>query len=885
MSRPPFVGRTDEIAQACSIVRDERGPTLVLLGPPGVGKTALLEAVRRRLEAAGLAVRRVVASTAGMDLPLAPFASLVDPSAPGAQDLSGLVVQVVNGLRATARQQRTVLMVDDAHDLDDASAVVVSQLAHGDELRVVLTARSTEPLPVDLQHLVDGPDVEVIEVRPLVRDATDELVRADLGVREPRRNGAASTPADVDPQVLDEIWRWSRGVPFHVRDLIDSSVESGALVLGSDLRWVQRQPLTPSARFTDAFGRRVEQLGPACARLVRALAVTGPLPVQLADSLATAEQRLAAERSGILRRRVEDPSEESVGFAHDLYGEAAASWLSSAERQRIAAEVAQLVAELPSTSPDDDLLRAELSLRAGELGSAGAEVYERGAEVACHRHYDGARCLRLADAALERGAGTHVELLRLTALGLLRGFDEASVGYADLEARVEDPAEAARVSSAHAWHVLLNLGDVDAAVAVLDRGAERVTPSHAVGLRGQKVSALFCGGRPVAAAAEGAQWIEEPSGVPPSLAFGLVSGLAVTGRAEEALRLAELQLRDPAVVTDGERVAITMVWNRVLAMWQLGRLGELAGPLDGLPSTDGAPLSSWMRSGMTGTFDLLRGRLADASTRYISVWDHLVQGTPQVAAMNSLLRAMAEAQLGRADDAGGLIAAADELPLGTSGPYRWWVERARIMAMAAQGAITEAIKRSLQLADRHPGEHLYVTTSLHDVVRFGRAKFVQERLARQAERPHASWWDRVCADHAAVAAAEHPDPVRLLEVAERFERGGRALEALEAAAQAAAEAGDGRAPGASASVRVAAASKVEELLVECGPVRTPALASAPSPLTEREFLVARLAAAGRSNADIARRLGTSVRTVGNQLQSVYQKLGLHSREELHFLAE
>ena len=51
-------------------------------------------------------------------------------------------------------------------------------------------------------------------------------------------------------------------------------------------------------------------------------------------------------------------------------------------------------------------------------------------------------------------------------------------------------------------------------------------------------------------------------------------------------------------------------------------------------------------------------------------------------------------------------------------------------------------------------------------------------------------------------------------------------------------------------------------------------------LTDREKQVARLAAQGKRNADIARELVVSERTVGNHLQSVFDKLGIHSRGEL-----
>jgi DNA-binding CsgD family transcriptional regulator len=51
-------------------------------------------------------------------------------------------------------------------------------------------------------------------------------------------------------------------------------------------------------------------------------------------------------------------------------------------------------------------------------------------------------------------------------------------------------------------------------------------------------------------------------------------------------------------------------------------------------------------------------------------------------------------------------------------------------------------------------------------------------------------------------------------------------------------------------------------------------------LTPREHEVARAAAARERSREIAARLGISVRTVDTQLQSVYRKLGVSSRDEL-----
>ncbi|MGE5245436.1 MAG: helix-turn-helix transcriptional regulator [Betaproteobacteria bacterium] len=57
-------------------------------------------------------------------------------------------------------------------------------------------------------------------------------------------------------------------------------------------------------------------------------------------------------------------------------------------------------------------------------------------------------------------------------------------------------------------------------------------------------------------------------------------------------------------------------------------------------------------------------------------------------------------------------------------------------------------------------------------------------------------------------------------------------------------------------------------------------AASPDALAEAERMVAKLAAAGWSNARIARHRGVSVRTVANQLTSVYRKAGVHDRYEL-----
>jgi DNA-binding NarL/FixJ family response regulator len=77
--------------------------------------------------------------------------------------------------------------------------------------------------------------------------------------------------------------------------------------------------------------------------------------------------------------------------------------------------------------------------------------------------------------------------------------------------------------------------------------------------------------------------------------------------------------------------------------------------------------------------------------------------------------------------------------------------------------------------------------------------------------------------------------------------------------------------------------RASALAARCEGARTPALATAVparAALTPRELQVARLAAAGLANREIAARLYLSHRTVKNKLHAAYEKLGVEGRAQL-----
>ncbi|MGY1594218.1 ATP-binding protein [Geodermatophilus sp. SYSU D00708] len=128
---------------------------------------------------------------------------------------------------------------------------------------------------------------------------------------------------------------------------------------------------------------------------------------------------------------------------------------------------------------------------------------------------------------------------------------------------------------------------------------------------------------------------------------------------------------------------------------------------------------------------------------------------------------------------------------------------------------------------------------------------------------------RACARSAA-GFAELGDGLRVVEVArvcaDALTAQGRAAEALQLRATAdaaAARPGSGGARLADQVAELAATRAPPEVLTE--------------PLSARELEVLRLVAQGRTDAEVARALFLSVRTVGGHLGSAYRKLGVRSR--------
>jgi DNA-binding CsgD family transcriptional regulator len=210
-----------------------------------------------------------------------------------------------------------------------------------------------------------------------------------------------------------------------------------------------------------------------------------------------------------------------------------------------------------------------------------------------------------------------------------------------------------------------------------------------------------------------------------------------------------------------------------------------------------------------------------------------------------------------------------------------WIELARAPVAAVLGDRAEAIELAVAAAGFARSQHAlpFEAMALHDVVRLSTGRTAA--LLAAADRLTALAADTdsglvaVLAGHAAAVVCG--DAADLERAAGSLAGLGADLLAAEAFAQAAAV---HQHEGRTASAR-RLRTQVGLVLGRCEGATTPVVNDLSAPqLTARERDIARLAAEGLSNQQIADRLTISKRTVDNHLHQVYEKLGIAGRAEL-----
>jgi DNA-binding SARP family transcriptional activator/tetratricopeptide (TPR) repeat protein len=250
-----LVGRSGELEQFERLLADAGrggGRTVLVSGPPGVGKSAQLDWVSRRAQRVGWRVGQGIAAAVEGAWPYAPvldaladlcrrhptlldglsdtYRREIERALAGAElTWSGegthqrLFVAAAELLRLAASGTGLLLAVDDMHEADEASLRLLHYLARG---------ISGERALIVVGHREGGRRVEQIKgsllrrnlaihvpLRPLDRQGTDDLVRMHT--------------ADVSTTTLDHIWEVSGGLPFAVVEMARAPASATVRTLGA----------------------------------------------------------------------------------------------------------------------------------------------------------------------------------------------------------------------------------------------------------------------------------------------------------------------------------------------------------------------------------------------------------------------------------------------------------------------------------------------------------------------------------------------------------------------------------------------------------------------------------------------------------------------------
>lgn len=868
LRRWPLVGRDEELA-FCSAVFGRRDRTgIVVRGAAGVGKTRLATEVVRAAESAGYATARVTATAAGRAIPLGPFAHLLPPDA----DTATSLLQLLRLARAAITEREdgrpVALLVDDAHLLDAASAMLVQQLVAEREAAVLATVRTGETLPDAVVALWKDHGCEYLELQPLSLEETGLVVESLVG-------------GEVDGRTKHRLWNASRGLPLIVRELILDGLERRRLVAQAGL-WRWRGPLQAGGRLLELIDARIGQLDDHEQALLELVALGEPLSWGLLES----SEAVAAD--GLIRRGVlaaeRDGRRLDVRLAHPIFGESVRARMSRIRATALQRRLADAL-EATEVRRSGDLLRfAVWRLESG--GTASTDLLLRAA-FAAERSLDSVLAERLARAAVDLGGGLRAELAAARALVGQERFGEAETILSQLAVKARSDEERTWVALARARNLVVGLGaGTEAEAAVVS--AERLVSDPALRRELELVRCwvLSRGGRSAEAADAASVLVGESEA---DLEFRLrAAGIAAhalvwAGRPDDALeQVTRWQpVAEEAEAKHGPLLPAQYRAARALALLYAGHLDEAdiaaKEAYDRFVGDRATEATSLMALGC-GLVALLQGHLHPA-WRWFREASELLREADPTAGL-ALALALAAQALGQAGDANGAREAAiaaetarrpgasladPDLLLG----HAW--------AAAAEGALTEAQQSAFAASDlaEERGALTIAVRTAHELARLGDPGAAAARLTRLAGDVQGSLAG-ACAEHAQALVAR--DARRLERAASAFAEMGALLWAAEADSSAAFAHREG---GREASAR-AAATRAALLLERCGGARTPALARAGpvEELTPREREIAAMAAGGASNREIASRLVLSVRTVENHLQHAYRKLVVGNRGEL-----
>jgi len=398
---PRMVGRTAELDRLRSLVADvpRTGGIALVVGEAGVGKSRLVrealavardtgipvltgrsvrgsDAYRPLVEALAGALRdRPVPADEALRPYLPALASLIPDIPLGSGVPPGRVVlgeAVLRLITALTGASGAVLVLEDLHWADPDTLEVLTYLAHAavsSRLLLLLTARDEDDGVRALLDLVSSCSAPLIELGRLGEAEVRGLIESCLSVPPP-------------DQLVDFVVASADGVPFLVEELLSGLAAAGTL----DGEGQLTGPLTPNVprTFAATVRQRLDSLPSTARRVVEAAAVVGRrFDWRLLPNIASVSdvEVMAGLRGAVSAGLVEPEEADTFRFRHALTCDAVRAELLPPDRMSLSRAAAEAVERAMSTSTE---LAASL-WEAGGADDRAAELYQQAGQQARQR--------------------------------------------------------------------------------------------------------------------------------------------------------------------------------------------------------------------------------------------------------------------------------------------------------------------------------------------------------------------------------------------------------------------------------------------------------------------------------------------------------------------
>jgi DNA-binding CsgD family transcriptional regulator len=878
--RRQLTGRREAIEHVCTVIRSRASQAVYLMAGPGVGKTSVTDAVREKLSAE-MTVLRVHGSASLAKVPYGVLAPYTSGLAPEEADSPVAVLRAVwahfqelrgsNDLKGGS-ETPVLLVVDDAHHLDEATASMVVDMTSAGWATVLAAGRPRPGLPQALNQLWYDGLAERIDLRPLNGEQVREVVEHTL-------------QGTVPVSTVQSLWSASGGNPLLLDCLLGDATASGTLVQRNGI-WVLLGPLPADGpRLSDLVVKDLLRRTPEEQDALKVIALAEPVSRGLIEDVCGAGVVRSLLDNQVVSESAAPHSE--LRLTHAILGESMRQHVSVSRslqlRQKLDAHL-----DAAAASAEGRLRLVEWSLECG-LEVSDQDLLDAGLLAATTFNNAGARLM----------AG-HVQAPELQPLALSitarAHFNEGKYREAaelldscwlDLADRPEAPQVLMLRASSH-----LALGKSvpvlraesrrlleEAGIAPADAWQDRILGLLEMAAAGDHESIMGVIAELGTTEPDTASSVEATQhAVAQAL---LAQALVAAGRSHQAHAAAAAAGPFLPALSGGLYFFNEFVLTRLaLSTLAAGNWESAEHELSGYPAerTEGASTFGGGIQALRGLGLLRQGQLERAYQVLLPAVEALRVNDPlQEFRFGSSLAFYAAARLGDTAQAKRLeqdfISARH-----ASGPG------CDAVAEAYAAAAAEYLDRKGSGLDRlrelagsesvtgHPGTRMECLILCSDL---GERSLAQElaALAATVEGRWAAGWRQL----AQAWASENADV--LMDTAAALEEAGLLNLAREAYARAGAlldEAGERRRARQAIAHREKCDQELGERFRE-----SPFVASVPSVhLTRRERDIVELAVQGLSDREIAQQLMVSVRTVEGHLYRSYVKLGVRRRDEL-----